>query len=53
MDEFEGYQNPLEKKKFLAIKLITEYHTQEMAFSAKKDFEEKFSKKVFLMIYLF
>ena len=47
MDEFEGYQNPLEKKKFLAIKLITEYHTQELAFSAKKDFEEKFSKKSF------
>ena len=47
MDEFKGYDNPLEKKKFLAIKLITEYHTEELAFHAKKDFEEKFSKKSF------
>ena len=47
MDEFKGYDNPLEKKKFLAIKLIAEYHTEELAFHAKKDFEEKFSKKSF------
>ena len=52
MDEFKGYDNPLEKKKFLAIKLIAEYHTEELAFHAKKDFEEKFSKKVSLVIYL-
>ena len=47
MDEFKGYDNQLEKKKFLAIKLIAEYHTEELAFHAKKDFEEKFSKKSF------
>ena len=47
MDEFKRYDNPLEKKKFLAIKLIAEYHTEELAFHAKKDFEEKFSKKSF------
>ena len=44
---FGGIDNPLEKKKALAMKIVEEYHSIELSELARSNFESKFSKKDF------
>ena len=44
---FKNISSPLDRKKKLAISLITDYHNEKAAFKAKDDFEKTYSNKDF------
>lgn len=44
---FAGILSPLDRKKKLAISLITDYHNEQAALKAKNDFEKTYSNKDF------
>ena len=44
---FARILSPLDRKKKLAISLITDYHNEQAALKAKNDFEKKYSNKDF------
>ena len=44
---FDSIESPLERKKLLGMKIVSEYHGDNLSQIAKDNFEKKFSKKDF------
>lgn len=47
LDFFSTIESPLDRKKALGMKIVNEYHSHDLSQLARKNFENKFSKKDF------
>jgi len=47
LDFFSTIESPLDRKKALGMKIVDEYHSHDLSQLARKNFENKFSKKDF------